>query len=770
MARVAWMSRLHRTDTRLPSALALAALAATILSGAQPTPAPHGHQPRLPVTFEPNRGQFDPAVRFASRGRGYTLYLTQDEAVLALRREPGAARGATSDSVLRLSFDGAVRSTPSAAERAPGLVHYLIGRDPSGWRTDIPLYSRVEYDGLYPGIDLVYYGVDGVHEYDLVVAPGADPSRIALRLTGSDGLTLAESGDLTIHTSAGPLTMAAPVIYQVVDGTRRMIRGRYVLPTTDTVAFAVDAFDPTAPLVIDPQLIYGTFLGGTGSGIDLANGVAVDDAGSPYIVGTTDNADFPVRDPLQERSRGSSDAVVVKLTPDGQLVWATYLGGNGSDGGADIDVRADGTAYVLGDTTSEDFPVRGNAYQSRYAGNLDAFVVALTPEGRGLALGTYLGGGDSDAATSIQLTKLADDPPADAEVTALPNIFGDVVFVAGSTRSPNYPTVRPTQATRAGERDGFVTVLDRATFNPIYSSYVGSPGDNRLTDLGLNRDRGDLYVKLARPDDSAIVQLKPVPRTSTAVTPFEPPDFSFEAKWTVIRDFLKGRLESLSDEVIEKLAQDAALEACDEVTRLLQRENRRLSNEETLRGCAEFLFGGKQRVGARPAIAPSLLERAELIMPLTGCAPVAPARTCNERGVLFFLDADLSVVTTLNYGGQRVGRAFVASRLRLDATGHLHVIGSTSDATLPVVNAVQGSHRGSSEGFVATLSLESNEMTMLSYLGGSSSDMLSDMAIDRDGNRWIVGYTLSADFPVTRSGVQPELRGRQDWFIVKITP
>lgn len=290
----------------------------------------------LPLQFELNEGQTDRRVRFLSRGAGYTLFLTDSEAVLqmldgeyAVRKEgrplPRPSASATrkphpcSASVVRMKLTGA---NPSPLvlprEELPGRSNYFIGNDPSKWRTNVPTYGKVEYRDVYPGVNLVYYGNRRQLEYDFVVAPGADPRVIRLALEGVGNLEVEESGDLLVRVPRQTLRFRKPVIYQEAEGRRREIAGRYVLRGERGIAFDVAPYDTSRPLVIDPVLVYSTYLGGSGD--DRATGIAVDSAGNAYVTGSTNSTNFPTVNPLQARLGGGSDAFIAKLNPTGSAL------------------------------------------------------------------------------------------------------------------------------------------------------------------------------------------------------------------------------------------------------------------------------------------------------------------------------------------------------------------------------------------------------------------------------------------------------------------
>ncbi len=298
---------------------------------------------RSPLRFELNEGQIDPQVRFTARDRDGVAFLTSGEAVLQISRrleqpdsradrrkaadKPGAP--AFESSFIRLKTVGAnPNPVVTGMERLPGVTHYLIGHDRQQWRTHVAGYAKVKYESVYPGIDLVYYGnQEGRLEYDFIVAPGADPDQIAVSIEGAQGMEIDPSGDLLITTATGTIRQPSPRIYQEVDGKRQELAGGYRMVNTgrttgnQVLAFALGDYDRSRPLVIDPEIVYATYLGGSSISTvanEGARGVAVDNQGAAYIVGTTISADFPTLNPAQGALRGFSNAFITKLDANGQ--------------------------------------------------------------------------------------------------------------------------------------------------------------------------------------------------------------------------------------------------------------------------------------------------------------------------------------------------------------------------------------------------------------------------------------------------------------------
>jgi len=419
---------------------------------------------RLPLWFEPNQGQAAGQVKYLSRGRGYSLLLAAGEVLVG-----------SGDAALRMRLLGA---NPAPAligeEPLPGKSNYFLGKDPARWRTDIPHYAKVRYREVYPGIDIVFYGHQGRLEYDLVVRPGAQPSRIQLQYRGARQLRVDAQGDLVIQTAAGEIRQFKPVIYQEEAGGRRVVEGRHVMRGRDRVGFEVARYDPTRPLVIDPVLEFSTYYGGTGN--DVGRAIAVDGAGNAYVTGYTDSADFPAVSPLQGSLRGSSyDVVVVKIAANGsRVLYATYLGGDGNDYGYGIGVDAEGNAYVAGATFSGNFPM-ASAFQNTRRGPRDAFLAKLSPSGSALGFSTYLGGGDDDEAMAVAV---------DSSGSA---------YLTGWTRSRDFPTARPFQGTSRGSGDAFVTKFNRSGSTLEYSTYLGSTGVDYGAAIAVDQ-AGNAYV------------------------------------------------------------------------------------------------------------------------------------------------------------------------------------------------------------------------------------------------------------------------------------
>jgi len=366
---------------------------------------------RLPIAFTRNAGQHDEKVKYTARGGGFQLFLTSDEAVLALNKpaaeqkgedEPGVEQEAAEvgrqkqgAAVLRMKLLGADgRARVTGEEEMAAKSNYFVGADAESWQTGVAMFEKVRYHEVYPGIDVVYYGNQRQLEYDFILAPRVDPKRIKLAFSGARKVHLDAGGDLLLETGNGTVRQQRPVIYQLVEGRRQEVAGQYAISGRGEIGFKVGAYDRSLPLVIDPILSYSTFFGGTDA--DQALAIALDAQNNAYVTGQTFSTDFPTKNPFQATKGddiGGNDAFVLKLNPSGTaLVYATYIGGNGSDIGNAIAVDAAGNAYITGLTGSGSFPRTIPTLQDSKSGGIDAFVTKLNATGDALVYSSFLGG------------------------------------------------------------------------------------------------------------------------------------------------------------------------------------------------------------------------------------------------------------------------------------------------------------------------------------------------------------------------------------------
>jgi len=762
---------------------------------------------KLPLSFEANQGQVRGPVQFLSRGRGYALFLTGDEAVLELEKSSvvsGQSSAAgntlssvasgrlaemskdgqrttdngpwTTDSVLRMKLIGANASAAvTGAEELPGKSNYFIGNDPKKWRTNVPNYAMVRYQDVYPGVDLVYYGTQGGQlEYDFVVAPGADAHSIGLSFRGAGHIRVDKgTGDLVLALAGSELRFRKPVVYQPTSGSglpadRRPINGRFVLTGRNQIGFQVAAYDRRAPLIIDPVLIYSTYLGG--GQFNIGYRVAVDASGSAYVAGATNSSDFPTtagvfKSPLNPggcplyhhtKSFTCPDAFVTKLDSAGtQLVYSTYLGGSAPDAATGISVDSSGNAYVTGATSSTDFPTTVGAFQTSVtAARSHAFATKLNATGSALIYSTYLGGSGTDVSS----------------ISALDS--GGNLYVAGGTNSADFPTTpgafqrapAGTSCTHDGLPvpcvDGFIAKLNQGGTALTYSTFLG--GSNHDAVLGLAVDSaGNAYATggTISTDFPIANALQPSAGTATCGPSGNPRPCShaFVTKLNptgtalTYSTYLGGN------------GDDAGIGIAVDATGAAYVTGATTSNQfPTSAGSAQPSFGGGT------------------------CGNPSQPFNCPDAFVAKLNPSGSTLAYSTYLGGSSFDFGW---GIAVDNAENAYVVGGTDSLDFPTTDPTQVLKGGSCSiptfsepdspnlhvqgfsficpnAFLTKIDPTGSTRPFSTYLGGGSGDVAFSVAVDASGGTYLAGSTLSPTFP-TANALQPSMTGYADAFISK---
>jgi hypothetical protein len=593
----------------------------------------------------------------------------------------------------------------------PGKVNYLLGDDPSKWVTDLPTYSDIVYNGLYPGVDLTYSGNDGRLKGTYTVAPHADASQLRWKYTGAQSVSVSEDGSLQVvlvtngtgGTEMPPsIVEQAPVAWQEIDGGRVAVDASYALSSDGIVSFQLGMYDPSYLLTIDPLLTYSTYLGG--AGFDQANGITVDSAGNTYVAGYTDSSNFPTANPLQPTRHGGSDAFITKMNPSGSaLIYSTYLGGTGNDYGQGIAVDATGNVFIGGYTSSTNFPTT-NPLQATNRGGFDGFVAKLNASGSALVYSTYLGGSGDDRGMGMAV---------DGSGNAM---------LAGYTDSTNFNTANAYQPNNGGSIDVFVSKLNPSGSALVYSTYLG----NISSDLG--------YAVAADAAGNAYVTGYAYSENFPTVNAFQP---------------LHG---GTRDAFITKMNPSGSA--------LVYSTFLGGSEIDEARGIAVDGSGNVYVTG----------RTASANFPLAH--PVQPAINRDDAFATKLNAAGSALVYSTFLGGTYYEEGF---GIAADSAGNTYVAGYTDSDDFPTVDAIQPTHAGREDAFVTKINTGGTAFVYSTYLGGSEffesigRDFAYGVAADSAGNAYVAGSTESLDFPTVNAFQPHNGGGYHDAFVARFS-
>ena len=705
--------------------------------------------------FEANAGQTDKSVDFLSRGPGYTVFLTPSQAVLTLRTSTNSTKAARSrkhaseQTSLVMALVGATaNSSGEGLEKLGGTVNYFVGNDPDQWRSGIPVFGKVKYAGVYPGIDLVYYGNQQQLEYDFMVAPGADPKQVRLGFPGADRVESDDQAGLVVHVGKANFRWQKPVAYQQTASGRTEVPARFVLRSGNQVTFELGAYDASKPLIIDPLvsvLTYATYLGGTGD--DFLMGIAADGLGNVYVVGDTTPGNYPTTAGAYRVSpAGSNDVVVTKLNSTGSaMVYSTYLGGSGIDLAGGIALDSSGNVYVTGVTDSPNFPTKNAAFPGN-AGFNDAFLAKLGPFGTNLLYSTYLGGGSDDSGNAV-----AADNSGNAYIT------GDTYSIGtGSTPFPS--THSAYQGNNGGGRDAFVA--------KFITTLSGSASVAYVTFLGGNTDEKGEGIAVDSGGNAIVVGEV---RDNNTVPPTLPSsDFPTQAAFqnTFNRGISDPYTAGYSDGFVTKL--DAA-GANLVFSTFLGGDFDDCATGVTIDSTGKIYVLGETSSTNFPT-----LNAAQPIIG-GGADNDFPAQ---DAFIAEFASNGASLVYSTYLGGSGYESGFQTYRagIAVDRSGYVYVAGWTDslDDFPLTVGADQTNSFGPSDSFVAKLNPNipgPSSLIYASFLGGDGDDRATACATDTNGNFYVAGFTSSTtNFPTTPGVFRPNHSGGfYDGWIAKLT-
>jgi len=669
-------------------------------------------EPKLPLSFVPNRGQVRGPARYYAKAPGFAAYFERSAVTIVLSK---GERG----QVLQLLFRGA-RSHPTieALDRRAGRMNYFAG---SRRYTNVPTFGRVVYRDLWPHVDLAFAGARGSLKYQFLVQPGGDPADIRLAYAGADSVSVTGTGALAIHSEIGTIRDARPRTYQRAGDRTIPVASRYAVHGRRGYGFELAAYDHSRPLTIDPGLAYSTFLGGEAN--DRVMDIAVDNGGHAYVTGwtasdsTTTGPDYPTTPGAFDRTASLRDAFVTKLSADGStLEYSTYLGGDagGSDDGYAIAVDGGGNAYVTGETRATNFPTTPNAFDRTPNGGFDLFITKLDPTGSYLVYSTYFGGSPwrpGGNSGHEQRPEIAIDPAGSA-------------YVIGATSSQNLPTTPGAMDSALGDDvDGFAAKLTPDGSALEYSTYLPDHSHDLLSGVAVD-GHGSAYVTGTTFEPTFVstpgAYDRSVASADAFVSKLDPTGSSFEYS-TVIG--------GNSSDAGEGIAVDQA---------------------------------GNAYITGRTVFHDSYPEPPYPVTP--GAYDTTARRTGSE------FDGD-GFVTKLNpTGSALVYSTYLGGSqddsgddIVVDSRGGAYVVGSTESADFPTTAAAfDSSYNGNFDVFVSVITPTGSHLRYSTFLGGSQNDPNppvigagTDLAVDAGGDAYVGGGTRSTDFPSTPGAFDP---------------
>ncbi len=768
---------------------------------------------KLPLSFEVNRGQTDREVKFLTRGGGYTLFLTAREAVLSLGPTPQSA-----GHVLRMRLAGSGgQARAEGLEPLPGKINYYLGKDSRRWLEGVATYAKVRYENVYPGIDLLYYGAQGRLEYDFVVKPGADPGLIRLEFDGTDSLEVDGNGDLSLVVPGREVRFRKPVVHQAGRGGLHEIAGRYVRTGEREAGFRVGAYDPTRPLVIDPVLLYSTYLGGSAG--ESGQGIAVDSSGAAIVGGYTDSLDFPTTGgAYQGVSRG---VPVFKTTTAGNTWNPSSSGISLSYGGMSalaVDPVAPSVVYTASSRRVFKSTDGGaNWAATAFSSSISSLSsLAINPANTSiLYAGNYLGiwkTADAGGAwtpvvsglTNKSVAALAIDPATPTTVYAA--TAGGGVFrsdnAAGSWMAVNSGLTRLNVQCLAIHPHTSTTV-----FAGTYTGGVFKSADRGQNWVAKNSGLGDLEVQALAMDR----QNPPVLYAGTSHGVYKSLDLgetwlNASGGWpnwyvsSLVADpstpgvayanISRNGIFKTTNGGTSWAAVNNGVTNFDILALALNPANPAVLYAGTLAGSDAFVT--KFDPSGSNLIYSTYLggagqDRGQAV----AADPAGSAYLTGDTRSLDF--PTLNAMQPAHGGGPNLGDAFVAKltpsgtlaystylggscddagkAVAADTGGNAYVTGSTGNCApynFPLLNPFQPvAGGGGADAFVSRFS-SAGALVYSTFLGGASWDSGAGIAVNAAGEAHVAGITGSANFPTTANALQSALGGSGDAFLVKL--
>ncbi|MFN7936038.1 MAG: SBBP repeat-containing protein [Bryobacteraceae bacterium] len=645
----------------------------------------------IPLHFEPY------GTTFVARTPGYVVQMGREGAAVGLRK-----------SRLLLRMAGGDLSRLEGVSKQSAVSNYLNGRDAKRWRQSVPHYARVRYAQVYPGVDLEFYGNSREIEYDFILAPDADASRIRMEIGEARSLSLSPAGDLRMEAPSGEtVTLRAPVAFQRKAGTVVPVESRFAL-AGNTVSFALGDYDHSLPLTIDPVLSFATYFGA--SGTDVPTAIAVDTAGNTYITGYTNSTNFPLAgDAYAKNASGDEDVFVTKLNASGnQLIYSTYLGGSAGERPVGIAVNLAGQATIAGNTASLNYPHFGSSIPLPGIG---LFVTRLSADG-------------SQIAGSLMMSYSETENLGTA--TALAADSSGNLYLAGHTGSAAFPaTTGSYQQSLRGDTDAFVAKILPNLSGLVYATFLGGTAQDQASAITVDA-QGNAYV-------TGLTRSSAFPFTPGA---YLPPN------------------RAGADVFVSRLSSDG-----------------KLLDYSALLGGSGDDYGRTISLGPGGAIYVAGLTLSTNYVTTSGAYQTLRPQSSPNAAFVTRLSPAMDTVQYSTYFGAPTVYFNVESvtQILVDQTGSFLLGGYGLGNGLPLTpGPIQSPAPGLNDVFLAQFNAAGDLLNFSTYLGGSGNDTLAGMVLDSAGFLYLAGSTTSTNFPATAGAYRATNQGGTDGFVAKI--
>lgn len=576
---------------------------------------------------------------------------------------------------------------------------YLLGNNSNNWQKEISNYQQAVYNQLYPGIDLVFYGNQKSLEYDLVIAPNTNPSLVKIQFQGLKST----SQEAIKISSQGDLliNIEGETICQHKPVIYQEIAGNKHFIDGSYKKYD----DKTIGFSVgqydrNQQLVIDPEISFStylgGRLTDQANAITVDSSGNIYIVGSTSSTNFPTSKPLQQTLGGPFDVFVAKINPNGtSLIYSTYFGGSSVDQGFDIAVDSSGNAYIVGATISSNFPTKSALQAQKGGGTFDGFITKLNPAGNDIVYSTYLGGNDDDQAFALDINSLGN------------------AFIVGSTSSRNFPGVQ--NSVVGGSSDGFVIQLSSKGNEVVYSRLLGGGDEDECASIVVDSNNnayitGDTF-------SNNFPTLEPIQST----------------------------LGGAQDAFITKLNTSGGL--------IYSTYLGGTNNDEGV----DITLDSSNNAYITGSTASNDFPTKSAFQKNIGGGVDTFITKVDAKGA--------SLVYSTYLGGKLDDNA---AAIGIDPSNNLYVTGTSFSTDFPTSKAIQDKNKGNNDVFLSKLDPTGASLVYSTYLGGSSQDESLSLAVDSEGTAYLAGSSMSSDFPVSNA-FQKSSGGSIDAFIVKIT-